>query len=64
MSHRLAAVGDQLQVVRLATTGLWPGYLMLFCVHSVMSPRAGLFLPLASVQVAAVLPLEGQHGKQ
>lgn len=36
---------------------------MLFCVLSVMDPRVGLFLPLVSVQVAAGLPLEGQHGK-
>lgn len=37
---------------------------MLFCVFSVIDPRTGLFLPLVSVQAAAVFPLEGQHGKQ
>lgn len=37
---------------------------MLFCVFSGIDPRAGLFLPLVSMQVAAVLPLEGQQGKQ
>ena len=65
ISHGWGAVGDRLQVVHLATAGFWPGHLMLSCRHSdpVMDPRAGPCLPLASVHVTAVLPLEGQHGK-
>lgn len=33
-THRWTAVGDQLQVVHLPTTGFWSGYLMHLNVHT------------------------------
>lgn len=61
ISHSWAAVGDWLQVVHLATTGFWPGYLMLSSTHSdpVVDPRAGVMLASGEHTCNSCPPVRG-----